>query len=355
MFDVRKIGVTGSTGKTTTKDMLFRICREKFKTVKSEGNLNNHIGLPLSAFSIERDTEVAIFEMGMDKVGEIDFLSEIVRPQIGVITNVGVSHIDNFANREGILKAKLEITNYFSGEDALVVYSDNDMLSEEKIGGKYSLVRVGSGGRDDFVISGIEERGDKGSGFFLEHGADMEKFSLPMPGRHNVTNAALAAAAASCLGVPMSAAAKALSKPVLSDRRLRIKGKDGMKIIDDTYNASPDSMVAALDILASVHGVRRIAILGDMLELGAGSPGYHRQIGAYAADKRTDILIAVGDRAGDIAEGAKRNMPGARIFHYASKKAAMPRITELLTPGDVVLVKGSRAMAMEEIVKRILE
>jgi UDP-N-acetylmuramoyl-tripeptide--D-alanyl-D-alanine ligase len=352
-FDVKKLAVTGSTGKTTTKDMLFHICEGRYKAAKSPANKNNEIGLPLSILGMAEDAEVAVFEMGMYRAGEIDLLADIVRPNVGVITNVGTAHIKNFESREGIQDAKLEIARYMGPQDTLIINTIGDnALHETVASGVYGLRKVGNTGKSDFILSGVRSDNDREISFFLEHGEDIQKFLIPILGIHNATNAALAVAAASCIGVSMTEAAKRLESFTLSNK---LTGKNGMKVIDDTYNANPDSMRAALDMLETVRGIRKIAVLGDMNELGKKSAEYHRQIGAYAAGKDLGLLIAVGEKAAGIAEGAKTANAALEILHFETKERAWDAMKGILTAGDVILVKGSRGMAMETLVKRILE
>ena len=200
MLGIRKIAVTGSTGKTTTRDMIKCILGTKYKTYSNEGNFNNHIGVPLTILSIDEDAEMGVFEMGMDKFGEIHALVDIVRPDTGVITNIGVSHIENLGSREGIFKAKMEITDYFDEKNTLVVYEDDEYLNRDRIDGNYRLITAGRNGRCDFIVSHLEDRGIDGIRFMLEHDEEAQMFELPVPGAHNAYNAAVAAAAASLAG-----------------------------------------------------------------------------------------------------------------------------------------------------------
>lgn len=354
-LSISKVGVTGSTGKTTTKEMLYYILSEKYKVGRNLGNFNNHIGLPLTILSLEQDIEVGVFEMGMSEFGEIDVLADIVRPDIGVITNIGTSHIENLGDREGILKAKLEITNYFKPNQILCVNGDNEMLSKENCEGDYQLIRVGTTGRNGFIISNILDFGEQGIEFSMEHKEEIQTFRLNIPGRHNAFNGALAIATAYQLGVTMKEAATGLLKLELTDKRLNIKGKNGMKIIDDTYNASPDSMKAALDVLVTTRGVRKIAILGDMMEMGPNSAEYHAEIGAYAADMKVDKLICIGKEAKNIVAGALKSMKEGDIIYGEKKEKVYGEILDMVAMGDVILVKGSRGMKMDEIVKKIME
>ena len=355
LFDIRKIGVTGSTGKTTTKEMLYSIFSEKYKTARNIGNFNNHIGLPLTVLSLPEDTEAGIFEMGMSELGEIDLLADLVRPDIGVITNIGISHIENLGSRQNILKAKLEITNYFSKEGVLIVNEDNDFLSREDVGGDYHVITTGETGRSNFIISGIVDHGEDGVEFSIEHKQEIQAFRLNIPGRHNAYNASLAVAAAVCSGITMKEAAKGLLNLELTDKRLNIKGKNGMKVIDDTYNASPDSMRAAIDVLISTKGFRKLAILADMFELGENTDSFHSEVGKYAAECGVDLVLAVGTYAKHIAEAAAEILGADKVHYYATKELLMNDIGSMISSGDVILVKGSRGMAMDQVVKKIME
>lgn len=355
LFTIKKIGVTGSTGKTTTKEMLYWIFSEKYKTARNMGNLNNHIGLPLTVLSLPEDTEAGIFEMGMSELGEIDLLAELVRPDIGIITNIGISHIENLGSRENILKAKLEITNYFTSNNILIVNEDNDFLSREGIQGDYKVITTGETGRSNFIISNIVDFGEDGIEFTIENNKEMQVFRLNVPGRHNAYNGALAVAAAVSCGITMKEAAKGLLNLEITDKRLNIKGKNGMKIIDDTYNASPDSMKAAIDVLTATRGFRKIAILADMFELGEDSDAFHAEVGRYAAKSGLDILVAVGNQARHIAQAAKEILGENKVHYYETKELLINDIGSMISSGDVILLKGSRGMAMDQVVKKIME
>lgn len=355
LFKIKKIGVTGSTGKTTTKDMLYWILSEKYKTTRNIGNFNNHIGLPLTIFSLEEDTEVGIFEMGMSELGEINLLAEVLNPDVGVITNIGMSHIENLGSRENILKAKLEITNYFGPNNMLIVNGDNEFLTKENVEGNYQLITIGETGRSNYIISNIKDFGEEGIEFTLEHDNEIQIFRTFVPGRHNAFNGALAIAAGHCMGVTLKEAAEGLKKMVITDKRLNIKGKNGMKIIDDTYNASPDSMKAAIDVLVATKGFRKIAILGDMFELGESAGQYHFDVGKYAGQSSLDKVIAIGNNARYIAEGALAVMDKNNVTHYETKELLIQNISSIISSGDVILLKGSRGMAMDQVVKKIME
>lgn len=349
------IGVTGSTGKTSTRDLTWAVCSEKYKAQKNVGNLNNHLGVPLTILSFDEDIEVGVLEMGMDKKGEIDFLAGLTHPDIGLITNIGMSHMENFQNgRDGIFEAKMEMTNYFDESNVLIVARDDEYLNKERIDGAYRLVTAGSDGHSDYIISHIDDFGAEGIQFTLEHKGKMQRFRLPIPGRHNAFNSALAVAAGAELGISMEEAAKGLEKVQLTDKRLTVRGKNGIKIIDDTYNASPDSMKAAIDVLMKTRGIRSVAILGDMYELGETSKLQHERVGRYAAQQGVQLLIAIGEDAKEMARGAKEE--GLENVMYFSKKDAFYKeMNDIIRKGDVILVKGSRGMEMEKIVKKIME
>ncbi len=354
-FEIKKIGVTGSTGKTTTKDMLYYICSEKYKTAVNKGNLNTDVGLAMTVLDMEEGTEVGVFEMGMSAMGEIDILAGIVNPQIGVITNIGTSHLEHLKTRENILKTKMEITNYFDENSSLVVNEINDLLTEENTKGVYKRISVGEDDKCQYVIKDLKDKGEYGISYVVEHEGKSFGFDLPTPGRHNAINATLAVAAAMEIGISMEEAAKGLSKMKLTDKRLNIIEKNGIKIIDDTYNASPDSMKAGIDVLMSVKGKRKVAVLADILEMGEDGWKYHREIGKYAGIKGVNLLITTGKLGYEIAEGAKGTENQGEVMHFENKEKLLEEINNMLMDGDVVLVKGSRGMAMDTAVKKILE
>ena len=352
-LSIKKIAVTGSTGKTTTKEMLFHICSEEYKTQRNIGNFNNHIGLPLTVLGFLLETQVGILEMGMDKRGEIELLSEIVKPDIGIITNIGTAHIERLGSREAIFEAKMEITSFFDENNILVVNGENDFLDLNKEDYPFKVIKVGESGKCDIVISDIGDFGEKGIIFSLETKGngiyERQDFKLNIPGRHNAYNAALAIAAASSLGISLEKAAVGLSKMKASDKRLSIKGKNGIKIIDDTYNASVDSMKAAIDLLQVTTGIRKIAILGDMLEMGEKSLFYHKEIGEYLKGKNIDLLITVGRDSKHIATDEFSSL------HFDNKDQLIKAIDGIIGIGDVILLKGSRGIKLDLVVKHIME
>ena len=352
---IKVVGITGSTGKTTTKDLLYYICREKYITGRTTGNLNTHVGLPLTVFSFGGDVEVGILEMGAEVIGEIHLLADIARPDISIITNIGVSHIESFGSRDNIFKGKMEIKDFFSDRSLLIVNGDNDMLARENVSGAYRLATVGGSGKNDYILSDISELGEDGIEFTLDHETVSKRFKLSLPGRHNAVNASLAIAAAADLGISMDEAEKGLQKAVLTEKRLNIKGKNGIKLIDDTYNASPDSMRAAIGVLLATKGLRKVAVLSDMLGLGQNGRVYHEQIGEFIAQSNIDLLVLTGELSKHVAEKARLAMGDEKVVYFGSRKKLIEEIKDIVTSGDVVLVKGSRATAMEDVAKKILE
>lgn len=352
-MDIKIIGITGSTGKTSTKDLTRQVCSSKYKTGYTKGNLNNHIGLPLTILSFDQDTQVGILEMGMDKPGEIEYLAKIACPDIALITNIGISHIENVGSREGIFRCKMEITDCFEKDNLLIVSEGEDFLRRETIkevvGDKHRLQVCGKGDDCDFILSQEKSLGEKGISFSLEHQGHSQAFYLPVPGLHNIYNASLGIAAGLALGISMAEAAEALSEAVLTEGRLAVKKAGGVTVIDDTYNASPDSMMAALDLLMTMEGKRKIAVLGDMYELGEETAEHHRKVGRYAFQKGVDQLSAVGILSKNTAEGY-----GKTGKYFREKNDFLQSALEDIDQGDVILVKGSRGMAMEEIVDGII-
>ncbi len=352
-FKAKKIAVTGSTGKTTTRDMIYYICSEKYKTLRNEKNFNNGIGLPLTILKMTGDIEVAVLEMGMDRMGEIDMLSAIARPDIAAITNVRTAHMELLGGRENIFKAKMEIVNHFGPENVLVINGDGDLLTKESAAGDYKLVTTGSKAGSDYVVSDLEDFGEDGISFVIEHEGESQKFRLSVPGRHNAENAAVAVAAAAEVGISMSEAACGLAKMELTEKRLEVKEKNGIKLIDDTYNATPDAMKAGLDVLAATKGKRKVAILADMGQLADEAEKYHRYIGKHAANSGVELVISIGDNSRYISDEAAKN--GATGVHFEDRESFYARGKKLLKAGDVVYIKGSHFTGMEYVVAELLK
>lgn len=355
-FQIPIIAVTGSTGKTTTKEMISLVLSQKYQVIKNIGNFNNHIGLPLSVFNIEEEHDVAIFEMGMSALGEIDLLASIVKPDIAVITNIGLSHIENLGTQENILKAKMEVVHYFLKENVLILNNDDEWLKTvRKEALDYKVVSIGIGNNSDIIISNISNQGEKGVNFKLNVKDDIYEVKLNVLGEHNIYNAALAIAVGIELNVDAPLTIKGIAEFQGYDMRLNIQTtKNNIKVLNDVYNASPDSMKAAIDTLLSVQGQRHITILSDMLEMGAHSKKYHEEVGKYAAKSGVDMIISVGEHAKYIAQGAQMGNNHS-VLYFETNKELIACLGSVVQSGDVILVKGSRGMKMEAIVHYILE
>lgn len=356
-LDAKKIAVTGSVGKTSTRDMVYYVCKEKYKTGRNQGNLNSDYGVSMTIMDFDPDVEAIVLEIGMDRFGEIEDLVNLIEPQVGIITNVGISHIENLGSREGILKAKMEITSRFDESSTLIVNESCDMLSVENTKGIYHLKTVGENPSDDAVIKNIRDYGDEGIEYVLSLMGKDYDVRLYIPGGHNAINSALAIMAGLELGIAVETAIKGLQSMELTGKRLNIKEKDGVKVIDDTYNACPDSMKSAIKTLLATKGKRKVAIIGDMYELGPDSPIYHREVGAFAAQEEgLDVIVTVGLDGKGIFDGATaKGCPDKELHHFDKKEDLYPKLKDIIREGDVVLVKASRGLETETIVEEILK
>lgn len=348
----RTIGVTGSNGKTTTKELLSAFLSARFTVIKSEENFNNEIGVPLTVFRLDRLTEVGVFELAMRGRGQIRELAEIIRPCVGVITNVGEAHYELLGSYRAIAETKAELLECLGPEGVSVLNADNEWFSflKERAPG-----RVVTFGRQPFCDVRLAECKDLGfDGFDLLIEANKREFRLRLSllGIHNVYNTLAAVAAGMAMGLKVDDFQKGLSSFRGAGRRMEIlKTPDGVTILNDSYNASPASMKMALYTLAGleVRG-RRIALVGDMLELGEISQAAHQEIGRKIADANLDYLLTVGDLGELIYEEASRcGMPQERLFWFAERREAAGKLEDLLQPGDVVLVKASRKMRLDEV------
>lgn len=368
----KTIAVTGSVGKTSTRDMLFAALNTKYVAGKNMKNYNSDLGLPITILSFDEKTEVAVLEMGMDDFGQIHQLVNIARPDIAVITNIGMSHMEILKSQEGILKAKMEITDFFTSNNVLI-YNGNDLMltktAWEKgiIDGKsYKVIEAGTFKNNPikeqfrgFIIDDVKDKGDKGISFKIETDCDNIQVNLSSPGAHNAVNACLALQVADLCGVDLRAASKALENAERTGNRLRILEKGGIKVIDDSYNAAPASMMSAIATLTNSEAKRRIAILGDMNELGTNSREEHKNVGIFAMEKGIDILITVGEKAKDIAEGAKNYCANKniekRVLSFEKREDLNPVINGIIEEGDCVLLKASRSLELENLTDIILK
>ncbi|QXM05810.1 UDP-N-acetylmuramoyl-tripeptide--D-alanyl-D-alanine ligase [Crassaminicella indica] len=356
-FNIPIIGVTGSTGKTSTKEMIYSVLSKKYKVLKNKGNLNNHIGLPLTVFELEEDHELAIFEMGMSGFGEIDLLASIVKPDVAVITNIGLSHVEHLGSQENILKSKMEITNYFDEESTLIVNGDDPLLKTlEDIDTDYYQYFIGTEENCHYQAVNIKNLGEYGIRFDMFINDKFYPFTLNVLGEHNIYNALCAIAIGLKFNMDIELIQEGIKEFKGSKMRLHIfTTNENIKVINDAYNASPDSMTAAIHVLSKMRN-RKIAVLGDMLEMGEYAKDGHYKVGCELAKNSIDILIAVGTNAEYIAKGAIENkLDNDRVYTCKKNEEAIDLLKSILQKEDVVLVKGSRGMRMEEIVQYIQE
>lgn len=353
-MDVPVAAITGSNGKTTVKEMLYSILSTRFRTLKNEGNLNNHIGLPLSLMRLSNDDEAVVVEMGMNAPGEIRRLCEIAEPGLGVITNVGSAHVGRLGSYEAVRDAKLEI---IEGLDAAVVNADDRSLMEGfarlKFQGK--VITFGIDSDADVTAENIRPT-EKGSDFKLAfRGRDSVQVSLDVHGHFNVYNALAAAAAAFSLGMTAAEIKAALGSFAAFSMRFEILDKNGITVINDAYNANPSSMEEALKELVRMGSRgRTVAVLGDMREMGEFSGDAHREIGKMVSDMGIDIFVAVGGKMELAAEESVKT-GSVKVWKFSDADEAGKNIMDVLKSGDTVLIKGSRTMSMEKVIGGITD
>ena len=357
-FDVKKLAITGSVGKTSTRTYAAAVIASRYPTESSQKNLNTHLGLCLTCFRAEENTRVMIFEMGMDRSGEIAEYVDWIRPDIAVITNIGITHLERLGSREAIADAKFEIVRHFGPNNLLIYNADSDYLNEEEIvrrtGGHFRLFSVGTGENCDLQLLNVNTERAGGIRFTLRTKDIALDYAMPVLGEHNAIDAALAVAAGLSLNVPMTQAVKALSEVKPNPRRMNAVKLGGVYVIDDTYNASPVSMIAALDVMDQIRAERKIAILADMLELGEMEKEGHLEVGKRIASSSLDVLFAIGPRAKAYADCASVN-ENIRIFYAETLEELEPSINRMLLTGDAVLIKGSNITGVAGLAQRIRE
>lgn len=345
---LKVVGITGSAGKTSTKDLVAAVLSDKYKVFKTKGNFNNEIGLPLMILELDSTYDVAILEMGMRGLGQIKELAEIASPDLGIITNIGISHIEILKTRENILKAKMEIATFFDKNNTLVVCGNDDFLGALPET-QYKIVKTGVG--ENFEIGAkniaLEELSSK---FTVYDGEKEEEFSLDMPGEHNISNLMLGIAIAKELGVSFEEMKRGLKNIEATSMRLELIKKDGFSILNDCYNSSPVAVKSAIDVMKNIEGKRRIAVLGTMRELGHKSEEAHMEIGKYAKENGIEKVLCFGDFSENIKEGY-----GEGCTVYENKEELIKDLLNIICEGDIILVKASRSLKFEEITKALLE
>ena len=356
-YNIPVIGVTGSVGKTSTKDIIASVMSKKYNTLKTIGNYNNHIGVPLTILGL-KEHEAAVIEMGMNHFGEISKLTRIAKPTMSVITNIGTSHIGELGSRENILKAKMEILEGMKDDAPLVINNDNDMLHNWYLQnkGKRKVITFGIDNESDIMAKDITSD-ENGSKFTVNVGGKDYKVTINIGGKHFISNSLCAICVGLNNDIPMEKIIEGIKDFELTKRRMEIKkGINNTTIINDCYNASYDSMKAGIEYLGSLKGGKKIAVLGDMLELGSFERELHEKVGEELYKNNIDILITVGNLAKYIAKKAEElGFSKEKIFTYDTKEEAIEKIKSIAGSNDYILVKASNSMKFNEITAGIEE
>ncbi len=356
-FSIPVVGVTGSVGKTSTKEMLASVLQQGYQTHITKGNFNNEIGLPLTVFQLSHEDELMVLEMGMSDFGEISRLTQIARPDTAVITNIGLSHIEQLGSREGIKRAKFEILEGLSMDGTVILNGDDDLLWGAREELQFETLYYGIQNKNcDLLAYDIRTYSD-GSEFTCRIDGEPCKFFINVPGEHHIYNALAAILAGIKYDVEIEQIQKGVRNFLPTGLRQTVIELPNYTVIRDCYNASPTSMKSGLEVLSLIQGAgRRVACLADMLELGEISAVEHKKVGKMAVDYGVDALIAVGKEAKQIALGAKEaGLNPEMIYHFESNGQLREQLQEILKKDDVILVKGSRGMRMEEIADAIAE
>ena len=350
-LDIRVVGISGSVGKTSTKEMIASVLGQKFNVLKTEGNFNNEIGLPLTVFNIREEHEIAVLEMGISHFGEMTRLAKIARPDICVITNIGVAHIESLGSRDGILKAKTEMFKYMNPEGTIILNGDDDKLRGFVPENGVSPVYFGLDPSCPYHAEKTENKGLRGTDAEFVTPDSRFRAHISIPGGHMVYNALAGIAVGTALGMTPDEMARGIEALVPIAGRNNLIETERWSIIDDCYNANPASMKSSLDVLACAD-TRTVAILGDMFELGASEKEMHYEVGAYAAEKGISVLICIGGLSAETARGAREAADGAamEILHYSTKEDFFKEMNDVLKKDDTILVKASHGMEFTEIV-----
>ena len=354
-FQIPFVGITGSVGKTTAKDMIAAVLSVKYKVLKTEGNFNNNIGLPLTLLRLDHTHQVGVLEMGMDKPGEIDYLSDIVRPEVGVITNIGDAHIEKLGSRENIFKAKCELLPNIRKEGGLVVLNaDDPMLTTLRGNTPVQAVFCGKAENADYRA---QVTGGDGVSHIHCHVTtpNMERdIRIPALGEHMIYPTLIAAAVGEHFGLTSDEIEDGIARFVPTRMRMNVIQREGeITILDDSYNANPQSMRAAISVLADTHSSWKVAILGDMFELGPYAPALDAGVGDYLGKRGIDCLVAVGKLSEHMAQGA-REAGVPTVYSCGNKEEAKAVLPQVVRPDSTILVKASRGMALEELTAQLL-
>ena len=350
------VGITGSVGKTSTKEFIAAVLAAKYRVLKTEGNFNNEIGLPLTVLSIREEHEVAVLEMGISDFGEMHRLSKIARPDLCVMTNIGQSHLENLGSREGILRAKSEIFDFMNPDGCVIVNGDDDLLCNMEKRGNRPIIHFGRNASNEFFASNVESRGLSGNSVVIHGERKAFPVEIPLPGDHMILNALAAAAVGMQMGLSPEEIARGISRVEIVSGRGNVVQTPFYTLIDGSYNSNPGSVKAAVQMLTLAFE-RKVALLGDMFELGEQKEQLHREAGAYAVEQGIDVLVCAGELARHIYEGARdcekkmKNGNKTQVFYFESMDEMIGNLPQILKKGDAVLVKASHAMQFEKAVE----
>ena len=350
------VGITGSVGKTSTKEIISSVLATRYNVLKTEGNFNNEVGLPLTILRIREEHKVAVVEMGINHFGEMHRLSEIAKPDICVITNIGQCHLEFLGSREGILKAKSEIFDFMNPEGYVCINGDDDMLATIKEVHGHKPVTYGLTMKSDVYITDSESKGIFGSKATIYLNDETFDVEIPLPGEHMVMNALAATCVGDLLGLKPEEIAEGIKNVKAVGGRSNLIALDDKTILDDCYNANPVSMKAAIDLLRQAD-TRKVAILGDMFELGEGQEKMHSEIGTYAVEKDINVLVCVGEISKNMYEAALQEKEASKkdiqIHYMKDTQEAIDKINEILEKGDTILVKASHGMGFAKVVETL--
>ena len=351
-LSIKIIGITGSVGKTSTKEMISAVLSQKYNVLKTEGNFNNEIGLPLTILRIRREHEVAVVEMGISEFGEMHRIAKVAKPDICVMTNIGQCHLENLIDRDGVLRAKSEIFDFLKPDGHIVLNGDDDKLFTVKEYEGIAPVFFGMSQGCQVYGDEIVSRGLKGMTCNIHIGEDSFKVDIPMPGRHMVYNALAAAAVGRIYGLTDEQIKAGIESLEPISGRFRMIDTEKFLIVDDCYNANPMSMKASLDVLQDGAG-RRVAVLGDMGELGTDEVQLHEGVGEHAGKCDIDVLICTGKLCKSMAEKAMQTNPNLKVIYEPDRESLLEHLKGYVQQGDTILVKASHFMKFEEVVEKL--
>lgn len=350
-LNIKTVAVTGSVGKTTTKDMLYAVMNMQYNTLKTEGNFNNELGLPLTVFRLNSSHEAAVLEMGMSAFGEIRYLSNIARPDVAIITNIGMSHIENLGSQEGIFKAKTEICEKFNKDNLLVVNADDKYLKKALEFKGFNVWGYGIDTECEYQARDIENLGLEGTKFTTSIYNRDYRIHIKVPGVHNVYNALAAIACGVWYNIGPNQIISGIENFSLTAMRMSIEKAGSLTLINDCYNSSPDSVKAALKVLKT-QATRKVAILGDILEMGNYARDAHYELGTEVVNNGIDLLITAGDNAKYIADGAK-DAGLLDVVSFGKTDELVKEVKNFIKENDSILIKASRGMHFEDVVNEI--